>query len=645
MSSFKTLPGVVALAATLLFTSLLPATAQAQTANRWIGGTSGNWFAPGNWSNGALPAAYAAAADPNSTAQIDDGSVVTLAGGVTVEATAIKVVSSTLEINDVSLNLRGSYAYGGVSGAGGSADLVVGSAASGAAGLVRINGATLRGYYRSYINDPRFGTATEQSRLFNFQVGILDTKGKAIIEGLSDVQAAFTVGSIGGTGTLEVRGGATISGSLAIGYMNSIYSSETVGQGQVLISGAGTTALLETLYMSSGNNEGSLTIEQGAKVTVTSNLSGGYYKSEFNAGGGTGVIRITGAGTELNVTSYLVNGDTLIKGTTMLGVTGYMTLIIADGASFSTQGGAVTLGAEKGQIYFGDPYSYDSKGVLQIGEGGAAGAFLAPEVTTGYGSGEVIFNHNESNYTFAANITEKAPVRPYRDFYDPEFKEPGKTAVHVRSGGTTHLTGASTYSGGTFIDNGTLIAGSERALGWGTVNVASGSRLLVAPGVTTLKLGNVVTLTYPTTQTHPLPETVDIHFAGNLLVEGGSTLEFTVGADSLAAPRIEITGSFSLESSSSSNPWNLVLHLPDTFDFGSTYDWTFLTTTAGLNGFDPDNVSINLEGWSISAIGNDLVLSYAAVPEPGRLLLLATSLATILLRRRRREGSSRPSLL
>lgn len=74
--------------------------------------------------------------------------------------------------------------------------------------------------------------------------------------------------------------------------------------------------------------------------------------------------------------------------------------------------------------------------------------------------------------------------------------------------------------------------------------------------------------------------------------------------------------------------------------------WTILTTTTGIAGFDADNWTI-LDGsftsspawaglWSIDQVGNNLVLSYAAVPEPGTWLLAAIGLSVVSILRRRR---------
>ncbi len=82
---------------------------------------------------------------------------------------------------------------------------------------------------------------------------------------------------------------------------------------------------------------------------------------------------------------------------------------------------------------------------------------------------------------------------------------------------------------------------------------------------------------------------------------------------------------------------------------GSPQSWTILTTTTGITGFDMANWTILTSNftsnpawsgdWMINQVGNDLVLSYAAIPEPATtstLLLGGLGLAVVLYRRRKR---------
>ena len=69
--------------------------------------------------------------------------------------------------------------------------------------------------------------------------------------------------------------------------------------------------------------------------------------------------------------------------------------------------------------------------------------------------------------------------------------------------------------------------------------------------------------------------------------------------------------------------------------------WTILSTISGITGFNAANWSINTTNftntntgsWGIAQSGNDLVLSYTAVPEPNVTMLLGSMGLLALLRR------------
>jgi fibronectin-binding autotransporter adhesin len=72
------------------------------------------------------------------------------------------------------------------------------------------------------------------------------------------------------------------------------------------------------------------------------------------------------------------------------------------------------------------------------------------------------------------------------------------------------------------------------------------------------------------------------------------------------------------------------------------YSWEIATTSAGVHGFNPANVSIDTSGFAnaysgsfaLSQTGNDVYLIYSAVPEPASLSMIAMGAATLMRRRR-----------
>jgi|GEM_PF-5967454 len=88
----------------------------------------------------------------------------------------------------------------------------------------------------------------------------------------------------------------------------------------------------------------------------------------------------------------------------------------------------------------------------------------------------------------------------------------------------------------------------------------------------------------------------------------------------------------------------------DVPNFGeSDEQWIILTTTTGVTGFDAADWSVLVSNfdstpaaggtWSVSQIGDDVVLSYTAIPEPtvATLLLAGASLGFLTLRRKRQS--------
>ncbi|MGB1937889.1 MAG: PEP-CTERM sorting domain-containing protein, partial [Akkermansiaceae bacterium] len=73
------------------------------------------------------------------------------------------------------------------------------------------------------------------------------------------------------------------------------------------------------------------------------------------------------------------------------------------------------------------------------------------------------------------------------------------------------------------------------------------------------------------------------------------------------------------------------------------YSFTFVTTSAGISGFDADDFLLDSSGfsnapqwdWQIVLSGSDLVLEAYAVPEPSSAALLGLGGLALALRRKR----------
>jgi outer membrane autotransporter protein len=200
------------------------------------------------------------------------------------------------------------------------------------------------------------------------------------------------------------------------------------GTGQVIVNGATASLTVFGTGLPAGQVSldvvsGSLLVENGA--TLTSN--------------GSGVGRIVEAESAPTVTVTGPGSTWIENGTLTIGSENISTVTITDGATFRSAG-TVTIGPN---------------GTLDIGTGGLAGIFDAP----------TIVNNGEINFDFTDTTTLSASVS-------------GTGEIDKFGSGTLTLTGNNSYSGGTFIEGGTVVAAATNALGTGEVDVSGATTVL-----------------------------------------------------------------------------------------------------------------------------------------------------------------------
>ena len=241
--------------------------------------------------------------------------------------------------------------------------------------------------------------------------------------------------------------------------------------------------------------------------------------------------------------------------------------------------------------------------------------------------------------------------------------------------GTVIYSGANkTYASQTVVGGGTLIiANSTSTTGDGAWTVQSGATLQVdgtVGGTGALTLASGATLTGGGTVNKSL--TIN---SGVFLSPGNSPGTLNTGAQTWAGGGsylweindvnagigtdpgwdwVNITGSLTI-TATALNPFNIditSLTLANTagsvHDFAdlTSYSWTIATASGGISGFDVNAFNLNTSAFqnaftgnfSLSTIGNDLVLNYTAVPEPSAMALLGLGLAALTLLRRRRNS-------
>lgn len=266
---------------------------------------------------------------------------------------------------------------------------------------------------------------------------------------------SFRIGDGAGSGTVIVEDGGYIKisgGNVQIGKGQS----GSGGSGALTITGSGSlfestaTGILE--IGTGASSAGSVTVADGGQLKTNT--------SQINVGtgsGGSGVLNIGAARGAAAVTAgSIVNGNTINLGTYGSLVfnhtnSGYVfaSPITGSGAVYQENAGSTTILTGNNDS-FGGSIAVNG-GTLQIGNAGASGSIGSSDVAVASGA------------TLAANRTGTMTISGIIS---------GAGSVEQNGAGTTILTGANTYSGGTLVTAGTL-QGNTTSLQGDIVNNAT----------------------------------------------------------------------------------------------------------------------------------------------------------------------------
>ncbi|MCZ7448113.1 autotransporter domain-containing protein [Agrobacterium rhizogenes] len=289
--------------------------------------------------------------------------------------------------------------------------------------------------------------------------------GTQVVEAGGTVESndGFVAALGGSTSSVTVTGGGSswkMTGTLIAGYQNTSSADVTVSAGGDIRAGqvvlgdlAGSSGTMTitgegsnvTAYVDSGlGTSGRMTVGQSGSgdLTVTNGASlDAYQLYAGSSAGSDGALLVSGAGSRASVGDMLVIGA---AGSGSVEVTGGAALvaptIVIASAAGST--GVLNIGAAAGQT------------------ARSAGAVDARTISFGVGNGRIVFNHSETAYLLAADISGAGSV--------------------VAENGVTRLSGKNSYSGGTTISGGTL-QGTAGSFGSGVI--ANNARLVVdGPG-------------------------------------------------------------------------------------------------------------------------------------------------------------------
>ena len=483
----------------------------------------------------------------------------------------------------------------------------------------------------------------------SFVVPIIGSNGSTF-EYASNLDSTLT-GAISGTlsilktgsGTLRLDGTNTFtgntlvsSGTLMLGSNLALQRSGLDTSGAGVLATSGTAISSPTLGGLIGSTDLASVITTGydSVSSLTLNPQDGetYTYSGVIANGTSAGMSLTktGLGVQVLAAANTYSGDTLVQtGTLSIGND-----LALQNSGFNTSGaGRLNATGRSAPTFGGLLGSTDLATSVSAGYSEIASLTLNPQSGKSYSYGGVIANGTSAGMS----LTKSGP-------------------------GTQELSGVNTYTGATSITGGLLaIASTGDINSTSGIAVAAGSRfnyngttpLTVAPvlagvdGTTRAVLGGSGTIN----------AAVDLNTIGDVLAPGNSpgilgfgtsqtwasftydweTNDFTGTTAGSAFDQIAITGGLDLTGGAASYLLNVISltsgnlpgNLPNFDD--SSRQWTILTTTAGITGFNASNWTINTSGftaatpptgaWNVKKLGNDIVLEYVIVPEPGTIAL------------------------
>lgn len=391
----------------------------------------------------------------------------------------------------------------------------------------------------------------------------------------ADISSRLTIGEAGGT--LNFNSPVTLASALS--------------GGPVTVNAPG------TLTLTAGGTLASLNIASGSVILGSSSpmqigvLSGSASSSLVL---GTGTLTLTNPSTYAGNIS-LTSGTLAVGGESVLGTKA----LSLNGSALQSSGGAHTLA---NPTTLNADTTFNGNQPLTLSGAMTLTGFKPVNVT------------NTARTTISGSIGESSP------------------GIFIKQGaGELQLTGANTYSGGTFIAAGTVRINNPTgsAFGTGAVTVAPGAILAGSGSFTgALQLNGTYSPGNSPGTAHTGAQTW-AGGAGYIWEANNATGTAGTHTDLLA-----INGSLTINATSA-NPFafSLVSLLGDNSagalaNFNGTYHYTFpvVTTTSGITGFSPLAFTVNTAGfvndlhggtWSLAQVGHSLNLSFVPVDPAG----------------------------
>lgn len=477
-------------------------------------------------------------------------------------------------------------------------------------------------------------------------------------DGLGSPEGA-PLGAFGGTisdggagGKIAINAGP--SGSQGLGGANTYVGGTTVVSGELYLEGS--TVGNPGSITSGPVGTGVLTLDGGSRLSPT---VGNVTLANNIQLPGSGTIPFADGGSSLNFT---LTG--LISGSGGIEWDGNGALTLSGSNTFT---GGVAI--DKGTLLLGSSTDTALSTTFTEGPVGGQGSVLNA-------ANDVIIEALGSNVTrtLANPVTLAGSVQFGNGDNNnlilggPISGSAGSLTYDGGSSGTLTLLGANSYALGTTIDSGTVIAGSNTALGTSGVTLNSGSGLNVVSGIIVNNslsfAGSPSVLSGGGTIASPVVANGSVilspgnspgnslgtlTFSNGLTLASGGAISFHLfdvnGPAGVGYSEISATGGLTLTAAPNSLTFNLISvdangnAAPSNFQSGTAYSWMFATSTTPIVGFTGTQFQLVLTGFlnnsnggtfSFSEGGNSLFLNFTPVPEPSTWALMAAGLLTVV---------------
>lgn len=442
--------------------------------------------------------------------------------------------------------------------------------------------------------------------------------------GASLTGGRLEIGDGGGSGTLAIASGSVVAIENAV---DLTYADVVSGEGEITKAGAGRV----TFTSSSNGFTGTVTIDGGEVRIEDQGLGGDFGATAIvvndggtfqfgNAGSGnpdlpaTTIITANAGGLVVWQESEDLGGVNLQGGTVDLqqgglNATGSTPLAWTSGTltggTYTFAGSTPIVKTTSGEVLVSGSASITTTGGVSVEEGtlrlATAGNVGSGVLSLGSGSAGATLQFDGGSVTRAGAVTLGAAATI--SVTDPAATLTiatglvGPGSLRKTGAGSLALTAAGTYTGGSTVEAGTLVAGVPRALGIGNVTVGSGGTLVVS---TTLDLGAGNSVT---TQTGGV---VSLTSGGSLPLAAGTSLEGFTTASAATTASI-LAGTVAAGGGTMASAW-----LPT--QVGLFADVLELTTPTGSTPFvlaisysptlDPLTASGLALGWNATAGGS-----------------------------------------